>query len=503
MSMSDYEKFPAKDRARIMKRINVANGVVPLRAKEGYRGKPFMVRVWDKRARKYDDEAFDTEEAMILHAEITHRSFQTGSAAAGSVLLTAIRPRFMASARQECGGKHLFRYDLMFDRMKEYGIEDLKSSTIVADTIEMLEDLALGAEPVFKDGKRIKRRQRPWKNGTWNSNLSMLKTIGHWCTVRANRILLQDNPFEPVPERKVNKALPDLYTIEELKKLVADGCLNTEIGRFLALSIYTGMRLNETRWLSWSAIDWHAGVIKVTIASGADHVYAKALGIDVASHSRDGRKKAIKASEERVIFLERELAALLKPVAGVTGYVFSDRFLALKSEQIMWRANQVFRKLKIRKRARAVHVLRHAYASMLDGAGLARGELKRRLGHSPKCNTTEDYLRSAHVIAKDVAGWGREIRLRTGCNQGATATVRLSHYAVVTQVQPMEHKQGSNTGYDQSYDNKRVATTQAASDYNSCMLRFPIQLTGVRFSPPAHAVSNDFVVVLEDDKKFG
>lgn len=493
---NNYEAFPAKDKARILKRINVARGVIPLRAVAGYDGKPFLVRVWDARKRKYDAEAFDTEEAMILHAIKTHRDFATGSAAAGAVLLTAIRPLFMAAARQECGGKHLYRYDIMFDRCEEYGINDLKSETLVTATIEMFEDLAKGHDAEFKDGKRIKRKARPWKNGTWNSNLSMLKTIGHWCTVRENRILLQDNPFSPVPERKVMKALPDLYTIAELQALVADDCLDTEVGRFLALSIYTGMRLNETRWLAWPAFNWHAGVVKVTAASPDDHAYAKKLGIDVSEHSRDGRKKAIKASEERDIHLEKELVALLKPVAGSTGYVFSDRFLALDSEQIMWRANQVFKRLGIRKRSRAVHVLRHAYASMLDGAGLPRSELKRRLGHSPKCNTTEDYLRSAHRIAKDVAEWGREIRLRS--NGVATTGVILAptkaKAGYMEKPADFTVTYGKSVPYDGSYGQPAAAC--GSLEKPVCMV--PIQLTGVRFTSPAYSVSDQFVVVLDD-----
>ncbi len=508
MSINNYTPIDSAKKAQVLKRLKISD-VRILQLKPGKIGKPFFLQVRDPNTKQYDNSAFDSMEALEVHAKTTWLSFQNGEAVAGRVLLEAIRPRFMAAKRQECDGNMLESYVRIFDRLKEAGISDLKSTSLTADCLRMLEKLAAGRPSRVVDGKRIKK-QRAWKAGTWNSSVSLLQTIGSWCTKKSSRIGMRDNPFDDFPLRKVAKADPAIYTVEEMRLLAQPKVMETEIGRMLVLLLLTGMRVNEVRWLRWSAFDWRLGVVNIKLPDAIDVAHMEKLGVEQNDTVRDERRKSIKTDEERHVPLQWDLIQLLRPWAGVgEGYVFSDRFMSMKSEQYMWRAKRmVFKALGIRVRARALHVMRHTYACVLEGAGLPRAALKRQLGHSHKCNTTEGYLRSAHVIAKDVAEWRREFRLlprdgQGGCNVGVTNPTgqgpnMAGQFKVVT-VEKILLSVGQELTYEQNY----ATGTTGHGMPTIAKQGVPIQLIGVRFSSLAPVVSNEFIVVLDDDQKTG
>lgn len=508
MSINNYTPIDADKKAAILKRLKISD-VRILQLKKGKVGKPFFLQVRDPETKIYDNSAFDDMDALEHHAKVTWLTFQTGEARAGRVLLETIRPRFMASKRQECDGTMLEAYNRIFDRLKEAGISDLKSPGLTADCLRMLEKLAAGRPSRIVDGKRIKK-QRAWKAGTWNSAVSLLQTIGCWCTKKSSRIGMRDNPFDDFPLRTVQMATPSVYTVEEMRLLAQPKVMETEIGRMLVLLLLTGMRVNEVRWLRWSAFDWRLGVVNIKLPDAIDVAQMAKLRVEQNDTIRDERRKSIKTDEERHVPLQWDLIQLLKPWAGVgEGYVFSDRFMAMKSEQYMWRAKRmVFKELKIAQRPRALHVLRHTYACVLEGAGLPRAALKRQLGHSPKCNTTEGYLRAAHVIAKDVAEWRREFRLlprdgQAGCNVGVTNPTgqgpNVTGQASIAEVSKISVTAGKDLTYEQDYGTGTTGHGMPAI----ATQRVPIHLTWVRFPSPAPIATPDFIVVLDEDQKTG
>lgn len=503
MSDSDYFTIKGKEKKRLLGLINVANGISLKRTtKPGL--KPHKVGVRD-RHKKYQWEAFDTEEQMILHAQTTHASFQTGAARAGKVLMSAIREPFLAFIKQTNKGRQVRSYERLFDRFKAAKIDDLKSETLVRDVLSMLDNM--GTQNITPG---TNRRRRNLNAGGVNAIRRLLSRIGRWC-VKNKSIGLSDNPFSEIEKRKTQKVMPDIYTVPELRVLVRDECMKYEIGRAVAILIYTGMRLCECRWLKWTDFDWAARLMRVTLVSQEDITRAVKLGIDPDPQVDDERMKSVKDEEERWIPMEQELFDLFRPVAGTEGYVFSDDFVKMLHGEIDNGMSALCEAWGIRLHARKLHNIRHNYTCMLtEAGGVSRSEMKERLGHSEASNTIDTYLKASRIVRPDVKGkgWNGEIWLRrgdpkaekpkTGSSVGVTLGGKLSQPAASKF--PVVGVGAFGVTFSESVTYNYNATEFQASYGTLKNPAWGFENPPVAGSNPAKAtnVSDDLVVVLDD-----
>ena len=186
-------------------------------------------------------------------------------------------------------------------------------------------------------------------------------------------------------ENEDEEVLPDqVYSEEELKKLVNA----TEQGSFERALVMvpglTGMRIGEVLGLTWTAVDFKAGVINVR------------LNLVVSKNKGGLELKAPKSKKSRrVLDMPRELAHELKlwklkcPPShqGLVLTNIGGGFIHRKN------AGNIFDSIVARAEIRRLtfHKLRHTFASLLLSKGKDITEVSRLLGHSDCAITLKVY----------------------------------------------------------------------------------------------------------------
>lgn len=507
MTQHDYRPMRGEEEERLRRRIKITSGVRILERKPdvGLHVKPYQVGVKDPGTGKYEYASFDSTDDLCAHATKTWTAFHAGTSTAGKVYVSQVRDEYLASKKSEVGAAQYKYCTYIIDQLLAFGINDLKSPTVAKRTIAMLDELCTPCPPKVVDGKRIPGRRGRGAHSR-NSLVTDLRCFGAWCV--ASGMAVNKNPFGMVPYTEATDKLPPVYTGEECLALASDAALTTEAGRLAFLLLYTGVREREALWLRAKHFHWEARALAITAESAADLAHAKALGFYLGKDKREPRRKGVKGKRERLVPLEREFVAAFRPFVSEDpeAFVFCDRFRKDMSSRLLKKVAKAMDGLGVKRGDRDIHSLRHTYACLLNGAGVALDEIKDRLGHAD-IETTEKYCASRRVLAVFTESWRKAFELRkgsgTGCTPGVSPEVKPA--PAVTRAEPP----GLSSGYIAKYHrNKHLGMDYAegasAWDKVECHVvtppcRFPSWTWEFDSPRPLHILSADDVVVLDDE----
>lgn len=174
---------------------------------------------------------------------------------------------------------------------------------------------------------------------------------------------------------KKNKILPDILTIEEIRKLI-DVTPNFKHKLIIKIIYGTGLRVSEIVSLKKSEINFNEGLIKVRLGKG---------------------------KKDRFVKLPESIKEELTFICNLhnSRYVFpSNRGgkLTIKTIQAILKNAQV--KSGIKKRVYP-HLLRHSYAAHLLENGTGLRVIQKLLGHS-SIKTTQMYTQISQAQIKNV-----------------------------------------------------------------------------------------------------
>lgn len=209
--------------------------------------------------------------------------------------------------------------------------------------------------------------------------LGLLKRIVHY---GAARQLCQNLNFEIEPVKVDNQKTEDL-TPEQLQRLltVIDNSTDIEAANIMRLALYTGMRRGEMFKLKWNDIDFQRGFIAIRNPKG---------GVSQKIPLNEQARKILKNHPETSEYV------FIRP----DGEPFTD---------IRRRVNPIKKAAGIPADFRALHGLRHTYASMLASSGQVDiYTLQKLLTHKSPVMTQryahlrDEALKSASTLAGQI-----------------------------------------------------------------------------------------------------
>ena len=190
------------------------------------------------------------------------------------------------------------------------------------------------------DGDRLRvKLLKTLKPQTVKHVLGLLKRIVHYGVARQ---LCQNLNFELEPVKVDNQKTEDL-TPEQLKRLLTaiDNSTDIEAANIMRLALYTGMRRGEMFKLKWNDIDFQRGFIAI-------------------KNPKRGVSQKIPLNEQVRHVLENHPRTAENVFVRPDGEPFTD---------IRRRVNPIKEAAGIPADFRALHGLRHTYASMLASSG--------------------------------------------------------------------------------------------------------------------------------------
>jgi len=183
--------------------------------------------------------------------------------------------------------------------------------------------------------------------------------------------VLNEKFDEKIPLAKKNLKLPIVLSKEEIGKMIGSTD-NMKHKLVIIFLYYAGLRLDETRNISWQDIDFDREVIHLKTAKG---------------------------DKERVVFLHKKLIDMLKMYGTKEkGLIFvSQRDEKYSKRTIQQIVKSASKKVGIKKNV-TPHTLRHSFATHLLEGGADIRYIQQLLGHKD-LKTTQIYT---HVANKDI-----------------------------------------------------------------------------------------------------
>jgi integrase/recombinase XerC len=220
-----------------------------------------------------------------------------------------------------------------------------------------------------------------------------LVTVRGMCGWAVAHKHLAEDPTALIRQAQVDRPLPDVFGIAEIRRCLAHVHWDTPregsdtrdpYHPLFAVLIYTGFRFQEAARLHWEDIDWEGGAVLVRLRAGA----------------------VVKRRRERMVPLQAELAAVLKPWRQDSGPMFIGR------THNPYRGFVAFLgRCGVTAGDRSPHACRHSWASMMAATGVTTDLLRSYLGHG-SASTTAIYTQMATRYVQAVEGWKRgELRL--------------------------------------------------------------------------------------------
>lgn len=411
MSQSDYTKLPADEQAAILKRIGITRGVVVLKAKPGYAGKPYMVRVRDEANRKYDNTSCENLAEVERVAKDRWSAFQQGTDFAGVVSTRVVLDRLLARMTKNQRTEQTKRdLRVVIEAGIEQGITNLKDPLVACKVERFLADY----HPKCGFGPRRQRSPR-----------TEAKLIGYWrqlageAMIAKPKPMLTMNPFMAIEMPKQADVAMETLTIAECVKLVSDEALKRREGLHWAFRLYTSTRRREATWVRWSHIDFESKRIRIALPDETDELERARMGLK--------QGKAVKRNKARSVRLPDELAALLLPLKPDVGecYVFPESMRSRANNNEIKAFHNHLKACGINRPEIHPHELRSTSACIWS-ALIPEDRLIRHLGHSDKA-MTRHYSEKADEYEHALKDWNGQWRLRPkgdgGCNAGATGPI--------------------------------------------------------------------------------
>jgi|TARA_B100001964_G_scaffold235304_1_gene295216 site-specific recombinase XerD len=181
-------------------------------------------------------------------------------------------------------------------------------------------------------------------------------------------------PLE-IPNPKRHKTLPDILTIEELRKLI-ENTLNIKHNLIIKLLYGTGLRVNEIVSLKKEDVNFEESLIHIKLAKGKKDRFVK------IPESIFGELKSFVDLEESKYLFE------------------SNRGGKLTTSTIQAILKNASKKAGIKKRVYP-HLLRHSFATHLLEGGTDLRIIQKLLGHS-NIKTTQIYTQISQASIKNI-----------------------------------------------------------------------------------------------------
>ncbi len=252
---------------------------------------------------------------------------------------------------------------------------------------------------------KSKKTGKPLSRKTVIHHLSFISDVFSYAV---KMDMISDNPARRVTVPKGEKKEKEIYTIEEVEKILT--LLESEpikYRSFFTLAIYSGFRRGELLGLEWKDIDWETGVISVRRTSN----YTKAQGIYTDTTKTKKSQRTLKFPRY-IIDMLWELKQEQDRERERVGSKWEDHDRLFTKWNGMPMNNQTpygwFTEFCEKNELRFcdIHSMRHFNASVLINAGIDAAAVSSALGHSCIGTTTNIYC---HVFQQAQARVGDAI----------------------------------------------------------------------------------------------
>ena len=189
-----------------------------------------------------------------------------------------------------------------------------------------------------------------------------------------------DNPCQGTLEKKSQKRTQkrDTLTNEELKTIL-EYKKEDRIQFLFVCSLYTGLRLSDCCFLKWANVDLGQNIIKVIPLKTQRHM---ANPISIPIHS----------------LLLNELEKAMSTRKKNDEYVYPQNAEEYKNKRVNYYVSSIFHKLKLNKKKKSFHSLRHTFISNSANNGTPLHVLQRLVGHSSLKMSMAYYHENREVI---------------------------------------------------------------------------------------------------------
>lgn len=345
------------------------------KAKGREEGKRWMARAWDRRARRYLYGSFEQPEAAREWAERKVAELHLGLDTAVPATVSGIMPLYIQHLTHRARtARHVQQTKRILERLIEAGIDDLRDEALPGRLEHWLSSLKqerrgcehLNASPAHR-----------------NHLLRIIKALARFAVRR--RMLPYNLPdvVDPFPEPK---PLKQVYTVAELRRVLAPHRESHDLYTYFAMMIHLGCRPSEAAHLRWSNIDWDSRT--VTVPAGIQ-----------------GNKLA----RSYVVPLPPELHAILKPRAMIgSAHIIPERYSSAPSHHGIFKAvKNYLHECGVEPRKMARHAFRHTCASLLTAIGVPWPEVRALLNHED-LRVSADYAKCSLLYREEVKRWPRD-----------------------------------------------------------------------------------------------
>jgi site-specific recombinase XerD len=251
--------------------------------------------------------------------------------------------------------------------LKNYSKETIKSYIIhISKYLEFLEKSKSSQHPTFENAKEYILLKL--KKNEPSSVHHIIFAIEYFF-----KNILRKEIYIPKPKR--NKTLPEILSIDEIKKMISvTGNIKHKL--IIKMLYGTGLRVSEIINLKKKDINFEEDLIKINLAKGKKDRFVK-----------------IPAS------IKQELQNYIKLISG--DYLFeSNRGGKLTKKTIGKIVSNSVKKAGIKKRVYP-HLLRHSFATHLLESGTDLRIIQKLLGHSD-IKTTQIYTQISQASIKNI-----------------------------------------------------------------------------------------------------
>ena len=302
--------------------------------------------------------------------------------------------KFLNTFNQEKTGASKIKPILISELLKEiltYSRNDLRKQSIrIYEGVFKSFQTFYGDKPInlvtVRDIENYKSfRLKTIRSTSFNIELRTLKA-GFNKAVKLG--YLKANPFNnikqiPIPEKQI------LCFSDDQIRLLLNNTRSELLKRFILVSLYTGMRINEIINIQWKDVNFEHGVITV--------------GNKETFSTKSGKIRSIPINDGLNTLLNKMFEAELIN-GNIAGFDFLDKYIFHKhcnfkyaSDYISKAFKKLLRSLNFEERFH-FHCLRHTCITNLVRAGANINYIKAIAGHSD-LKTTENYI---HVSKSDL-----------------------------------------------------------------------------------------------------
>jgi hypothetical protein len=225
------------------------------------------------------------------------KKFTAGTSSAGVANVLAIGQEYVKRLGDTGSSPiHASSVENTITAVSEAGMKDFKAPNFHARFHHWLSNLQGNWWPEAEKFKFRRKTKLTLSNSTKNLIIRHVRSVIHYAI---NTRRLNQDPLAGIKRYTVPEKLKPLFTIQEIRDMVSNENSSDKWWLPACLMIYTGCRVQEAMHLRWEWIDWESHVIRLQIHADFQ----------------------IKNQRERIIPLQPELEAILKPLGKPHGWI--------------------------------------------------------------------------------------------------------------------------------------------------------------------------------------